>query len=367
MPGSRTRSAHPAGPSSFSNISTVRGLAGGLSWLLILGYTLTIALYAYAFGHYVAHAFGGGDWAIRGLAIAAGLGLTGLNLFGLGKITSVETVIVSTNLLVLVALGAFGLAHWDTTELTAGIAPRPPYAALAGAAAIFVSYEGFQLLTYDYDEIDHPERHFVPVLTSAAIAVVAIYVLVTLGATMLVGALTVIEEKQVALSVAAERSLGLPGLVALTVAAGFATAAAINSTLFSTGKLARRVASDGELPAWLDHQNAAGVPDRPIILIGAVATLLAVTGSLSTLVEAASLVFLATFMSVNLIAARHLDGRSWLQWTAIAIAAVIGLVLLARLFVTAPVALAGVVLAAVAIFVLRPVILGRVRTEGAAT
>ena len=130
--------------------------------------------------------------------------------------------------------------------------------------------------------------------------------LVTLGATMLIGALTVIEEKQVALSVAAEHSLGVPGLLVLTVAAGFATAAAINSTLFSTGKLARRIATDGELPAWIDHRNGAGVPDRPIILIGMVATLLAVTGSLSTLVEAASLVFLATFIAVNLIAAREL-------------------------------------------------------------
>ena len=81
----------------------------------------------------------GGDWAIRGLAIAAGLGLTALNLFGLGKMTSIETVIVSTNLLVLIALGVFGIAHWDTAELTAGIPPRPPYAALVGAAAVFVS------------------------------------------------------------------------------------------------------------------------------------------------------------------------------------------------------------------------------------
>ena len=97
-----------------------KGLAGGLSWLLVLGYTLTIALYAYAFGHYVAHAFGGGNWTIRALAIAAGLGLTGLNLFGLGKMTAIELVIVSADLLVLIALGAFGLAHWDSAELTAG-------------------------------------------------------------------------------------------------------------------------------------------------------------------------------------------------------------------------------------------------------
>ena len=47
------------------------GLAGTLSWLLLGGYVLTIALYAYAFGQYVANAFGGGEWLKRGLAIAA--------------------------------------------------------------------------------------------------------------------------------------------------------------------------------------------------------------------------------------------------------------------------------------------------------
>lgn len=342
-----------------------KGVAGSLSWLLILGYTLTIALYAYAFGHYVAYAVGGGDWTIRALAICAGLGLTALNLFGLGKMTSIEIVIVSGNLLVLVALAIFGLAHWDTTELTAGIAPRPVWSSLVGAAAIFVSYEGFQLLTYDYDEMDDPKRFFVPVLTSAAVAVVAIYIAVALGATMLAGALTVIEEKQIALSVAAEQTLGAPGLVILTIAAGFATAAAINSTLFSTGKLARRVASDGELPAWFDHKNSAGVPDRPIILIGLVATVLAVTGSLSTLVEAASLVFLVTFVVVNLIATQELEGSGWLPWTAIAIAAVIGVVLFARLAVTAPVALAVVVVTIVVILAARPLVLQQTETEEA--
>lgn len=54
------------------------GLAGSLSWLLIIGYTLTIAVYAYAFGHYVAYEFGGCALLVRLLAIGAGVGLIGL-------------------------------------------------------------------------------------------------------------------------------------------------------------------------------------------------------------------------------------------------------------------------------------------------
>ena len=339
------------------------GIAGSLSWLLVIGYTLTISVYTYAFGHYVAYALGGGDMVIRALALSIGIGLIGLNLCGLGKMTSVEVVIVTGNLLILLVLAGYGLVHWQPIELTAGIEPRSPLGALVGAAAIFVSYEGFQLLTYEYDEVENAERTFIPVLVSAAIVVVAIYIAVTLGATMLAGALTMVEQKQVALSVAAERAVGTPGLVAMTIAAGFATAAAINSTLFSTGKLAARVARDGELPEWFDHQNRFGVPDRPIVLIGLIATLLSIMGSLSSLVEAASLVFLATFLTVNVIAYREIASHRWLPLIAIVIGAIVGIVLLCRLVVTAPIPLAILVTLCGGVFALRPMLLDRVATE----
>jgi len=326
-------------------------------------YTLTISVYTYAFGHYVAYAFGGNEMVTRGLAIFIGVGLIGLNLCGLGKMTSVEVVIVTGNLLILVALAAYGLSHWSGIKLEAGIEPRSPLGALVGAAAVFISYEGFQLLTYEYDQIKDADRTFVPVLVSAAIMVVVIYIAVTLGATMLAGALTMVEQKQIALSVAAERAIGTPGLIVMTVAAGFATAAAINSTLFPTGKLAARVARDGELPAWFDHQNRFDVPDRPIILIGLLATGLAIIGSLSSLVEAASLVFLATFVIVNLICYRTIQEHRWAPMTGIGIGGTIGLILLCRLFVSAPIPLLILIGLTVAVFALRPIILKKVAAE----
>jgi len=340
-----------------------RGVAGSLSWLLILGYTLTVSVYIYAFGHYVAYAFGGGAVLIRVLALGIGILLIALNLGGLGKMTIVELIIVSANLLVLVVLAGYGLAHWSIPDLTAGIEPRSAMSSFIGAAAIFVSYEGFQLLTYEYDQIRNAERVFTPVLVSSAAVVVLIYVAVTLGATMLAGAITMVEEKQVALSIAAERAFGGPGLVAMTVAAGFATAAAINSTLFSTAKLCERVARDGELPRWFDHKNAVGVPDRPLVLVGALATMLALIGSLSSLVEAASLVFLATFITVNFVCLREDEGPRSLPIVGVALGVLIALVLIARLIVVAPIPLTLLVTLLAFVFVGRPVLIRKVRTE----
>lgn len=358
-----TKFAKSGGAFAFLEEMDRKGLAGSLSWLLIIGYTLTISVYVFAFGHYIAFAFGGGAMAIRAIAVIGGIALIALNLAGLGKMTMVEVVIVTGNLLILLLLAAWGLSHWNPAELTSGIEPRSPFSAIIGAAAIFVSYEGFQLLTYEYDEIRNAQQTFVPVLVSAAIFVVFVYAAVAVGATMISGALTIVEQKQIALSVAAKQAVGLPGLVLMTIAAGFATAAAINSTLFSTAKLAARISSDGELPKWFEHTNKAEVPDRPVIVVGVLATVLALVGSLSSLVEAASLVFIATFVTVNIVAARHADGPKALPLAAVVLGAIITVVLLARLALTAPLPLAILMVAALLVFAGRPAILHRVKTD----
>lgn len=187
-----------------------------------------------------------------------------------------------------------GVADWSPESLTPPNGPMSIWAAGIGASAIFVSYEGFQLLTYDYDEIKDPET-LTPVLVWGSVAVIGVYVLVAFGATMIVGADTVLERETVALAVAAEHFAEVIGLIIMTVAAAFATSAAINSTLFSTAQLATRVADDGELPAWFYSRNDSGVPARAVVVIAAAAAVLAVLGSLSGLVEAASLVFLVAF------------------------------------------------------------------------
>ena len=353
-----------AGGGSFAFLEEMdrRGAAGALGWVLLFAYTLTIALYAYAFGRYTAHAFDLGSPAPRLLSAVVLVGLVGLNLLGAGKLKVVEIAIVGANLAVLVALAVVGVADWQPAELVASSGPKGPWSAWLGAAAIFVSYEGFQLLTYDYDEIDEPRRILTPGLVGSAIAVVGIYVAVALGATMIAGADVVVAQAEVALSVAAEQALGTVGLLAMTVAAMFATSAAINSTLFSSAQLARRISDDGELPAWLDHRNGADVPDRAVLVLGAGAGALALAGSLSSLVEAASLAFLAAFAVVNVLALREQVGRRWVAVTALVVGGAVGAVLVVRLALTRPIALGAMLVVFSLAGWARPRILDRVRT-----
>lgn len=332
-------------------------MAGNLSWLLIVGYILTISVYAYAFGHYLSFAFHGDPLLTRLLAGGIVAGLILLNLGGVGKLTKVEIIIVSVNLLILLALGVYGVINWDPTQLTAGISPRPIWSSLFGGAAIFMAYEGFQLLTYEYDKIENPEKSFMPTLISAVIFVVILYALVSLGATMIGGAISMITFKQIALSIAAKTAFGKTGLIVMTIAAGFATAAAINSTLFSTANLSKRIASQNELPSWFDHTNSNDVPDRSIIVIGILAGVLAIIGSLSSLVEAASLAFLFTFGIVNWIAYRESDKRKWIPIMGIIVGVMVGLALIFRLIISKPIALGGILGLVLLIILGRPFLL----------
>lgn len=171
-------------------------------------------------------------------------------------------------------------------------------AALFGAASVFMAYEGFQLLTYDYKDIETPQKTLPRAVLSAIVVVTAVYVVVALGTAMLIGADQVVQYKEVALAIAGRETFGTIGLVVVTIAAAFSTGSAINATLFATARLTFRVAEDGELPAALDRKNAKGIPDRAVIGLGVAAAALAAVGTLTNLVQAASLVFLFTFSVV---------------------------------------------------------------------
>ena len=80
--------------------------------------------------------------------------------------------------------------------------------------------------------------------------------------------------------------------------------------------------------------------------------------------EAASLVFLVTFMVVNIIAWREMETWRWIPAIAVVMSFVVGFVLVARLAVNAPVPLAVLAGLSVFVFVARPAILARVQTEG---
>jgi hypothetical protein len=236
-------------------------------------------------------------------------------------------------------------------------------AAMFGAASVFMAYEGFQLLTYDYKDIDNPRNTLPRAVLSAIVVVTIVYVVVAVGTVMLIGADQVVDHKEIALAVAGRQTFGTVGLVVVTIAAAFSTGSAINATLFATARLTYKVAEDGELPAVLDHKNTAGIPDRAVIGLGTAAAALATVGTLTSLVEAASLSFLFTFAVVCGLAFRQRSGMRLVTGFGVLAGSAASIALIVRLVRTNLLALVLLGLLVVIAMFGRPVLLRHLKTE----
>jgi amino acid transporter len=339
------------------------GFAGSLSWVLIIGYVLTNAVYAFTFGQYLGYVMELGPWFARMAGVAIMALFIGLNLRGVGEAGSVEVFLVWFKLVVLVGLAGWGLTKWDHLMLSQSVPDAGIGAALFGAASVFMAYEGFQLLTYDYKDIDNPQKTLPRAVLSAIAVVIVVYVIVALGTVMLVGADQVVLHKEVALAIAGQKAFGTAGLIIVTIAAAFSTGSAINATLFATARLTYRVAENGELPAALNHKNAVDIPDRAVILLGTAAAVLAAVGTLTSLVEAASLSFLFTFSVVCGLAFHQRAGLRVVTGFGALAGAAASVALVVRLFSTDPLALVFLgLLVLIAVFG-RPVLLRHVKTK----
>ncbi len=117
---------------------------------------------------------------------------------------------------------------------------------------------------------------------------------------------------------------------------------------------------NGELPKALEHKNGAGMTDRAVLGLGALATAFAILGSLTPLVESASLAFLFTFAVVCGLAFRERTGRRLVTGAGALAASVALVVHLVQTDLLALFFLGALVLLAV---FGRPVLLRHVKTE----
>lgn len=334
------------------------GFAGTLAWVLVIGYVLTLAVYAFTFGHYLANVLGlaTGVWP-RVFAVGIIAALVSVNLRGVGDSQRLEEITVWAKMAVLLGLAAIGLVRFDAANLSSGgVGGRGWLGVVVGAASVFMAYEGFQLLAYDYDDIQEPDRTLPRAVTPAVAIVMVTYVAVALGVASLVGAGVVVDKKEIALAAAGRVALGTAGLVIVTVAAVFSTGSAINATLFATARLARSVAGDGQYPRWLGATNERGAPYGAVLTLGVLAAVLAATGGLSTLVESASLVFLVTFAIVGGVAWRSRVGRRLEAAAGTIAAAAAAVVLAVRITAEQPVALLALLVAVAAAAIVRPLV-----------
>lgn len=294
----------PGGSVAFIQSATGNStLAGHVGWALLIGYIFTNGLYAYTFGHYLSNVVNASPMVAPAAAVLITLIVVGINLKGVGESGITEIVTVWGKLFILGALAIFGLMHFDTARLTEVHDPGP-FSALLAAAIIFVAYEGFQLLTYDTEDMVEPEKNLRKAMLPSIITSTGVYVLVAISALMLTSMETLVEKKEVALALAGQQAFGNWGLWIVTLGALFSAASAINATIFASARLLAILGRMNQVPSWLMEKTETELPRRAILVIGIAGGFFAVVSSIEQIVSFASLTFLFVFGIVNLLYSR---------------------------------------------------------------
>lgn len=279
-------------------------LTGSLNMVLWLSYLVTLALYAVAFGSYGLTFFpmGHESWLRPVLVSAAIILPIAINLFSAEVVSRSETLVVLVKLLLLAAVIAAGTPFVDLARF-APATWGSPVSIAAGGMAIFVAYEGFELIANASDDVKDPARTLPRAFYGSVGLVLVLYVTVALVTVGTVPDVRIAEVKDFALAEAARPAMGQVGFTLVALSALLATFSAINATLYGSARLGFALAKDGEMPEVLERK----VWDEPVagvLTAGGLALLVANLVDLRSIAMIASGGFLLVFAATNAAATR---------------------------------------------------------------
>ncbi|MDQ3556787.1 MAG: amino acid permease, partial [Gemmatimonadota bacterium] len=245
----------------------------------------------------------------RSVAVGAIVAFTALNYFGVRRSSRANLAIVAVSLASLLLFVVAGAAAFRMENLVP-FAPMGWRRVMESAALLFFAYTGYARIATLAEEVREPRRT-IPRATVITIAgAVLLYFAVALVA---VGALGAggLSATSAPLRAAA---LAFPyPWVATAVSVGGVTAmlGVILSQLLGLSRMGFAMARRGDLPPFLERIHPRyGVPGRAVLLIGAIAAVVAATGTLRGVASAASFAILIYYGIANLAALRmHRDAK----------------------------------------------------------
>ncbi len=319
----------------FENKS-IGNVVGVMLWL---GYSVTIALYAFTFGLYTSelifqltniHFFelgfsgliiGGFNTHITGRKVFAFISIFTfmlINLRGVKETGVVQNVIVLFKLFVLFFIAAVGISVFNPSAYTPffkDVNPLHPTSGenfglfggigsmIMGGAIIFVSYEGFQVIANTVEELKNPTRDVKLGMIISVILVTITYVLVTLATFSLLDPhKTKINE---AALLQAVEFLGYWAVILVAAGAAASTTSAINATLLGSSRLAYVLADYKSFPTSLAKlSKKSKVPYLAIIATSLFSWIFTFFGNAEEIAEVGSVIFLGIFFIVNVAAVK---------------------------------------------------------------
>ncbi|HEY4901492.1 MAG TPA: APC family permease [Terriglobales bacterium] len=295
------------------------GLFGSsMNVLLVFSYVVLLAVYAEAFGTYAANFFPVDQrhyWHV-GLRSAVIVVMAAINLLGPSLVDRSEGFFNVGKLGILAAFVVAGLAGTGLSFSRLGPSDWVSLPKIVSSGmAVFLSYEGFELIANSSDRIRNPRRNVPLAFYGSVVTAIVLYffiIVVTLG---YLSFEALQQAANYPLSAAAEVFMGRTGFILLSVGAILATASAINAGIFGASKLPITLAQMGE---------AAGIWDREVwqrhpaglIYVAVCALVISNVLNLHAMSAAASAGFLMVFALVNAAnakLARQTASRAWIS------------------------------------------------------
>jgi basic amino acid/polyamine antiporter, APA family len=239
----------------------------------------------------------------RAIAVGAILLFTVLNYFGIRRSSRANLLIVTLSLGTLLLFLVAGVTSFRWENLRP-FAPAGWRGTMEAAAILFFAYTGYARIATLAEEVREPKRTIPRAIGITIGGAVLLYFAVAVVAVGAVGAGAMARTAS-PLQVAAS-AFPLPW-VATVVSVGGVTAmlGVILSQLLGLSRMGFAMARRGDLPRALHHVHPRyGVPGRAVLLIGAVAALVAATGTLRGVAAAASFTILVYYFIANLAALR---------------------------------------------------------------
>ena len=275
-------------------------LAGGLGVVTSLGYIIVTSLYARAFAEYGLALFGMEKNLLLLHALSSGIVVLFIviNFVGARAVGNVGLITALIQTVILLFFGFAGLMQMDTSNFeTSGEIDFSAIILVTGI--IFMSYEGFGLVTNTAEDIRKPRVNLPRALYLSVIIVMIVYCVVNLAVIGNLSIPDIIDAKQYVLAEAAVPIFGERGFALMGVAALFSTASAINSTIYGPVYMAEETAEAKQLPQIFQRSLWGDDSGWALLILGTIILIVTNTLDMATIAETGSLIFLVVYTAVN--------------------------------------------------------------------
>ncbi|RLG47756.1 MAG: hypothetical protein DRO06_02375, partial [Thermoproteota archaeon] len=331
-----------------AQVFAARGLNDPLSfaagWMLLLTYTVNIALFAMASAGYlsrlvpaVSSQVSAGPLELSGIQLTAllmTLGLTAVNVKGIRESSALNEAAVMLGLAVQTILLALGLTSLDPSRLAsqlaefgspeAGMASYLPWGEvrvqnfLYGTTLAMCSFIGIESIAQAAEEIKKPHR-WIPRATVFSVLAVLVYTiglcLVGLGT---VGWRGLAERLESPLSAVAERLPGGTLLTPVVSLAGFAVnLVSANTGVVGVSRVVYSMGKFGLMPRWFSAVHPRfRTPVRTVVVFGLIGALMTLLGGIEEAADVYAFGALLSYVLVNAsaILIRRRDRRAYRPW-----------------------------------------------------